>query len=176
MDEVLRGRIHKFGDFVECDSHIIPHQGTPDYSSVTQNIERLARLCFTPIDPDFPKRVRKGDFVVAGQGFGSGKTHELGIIALEACGIKAIIAESIQRAYFRFAINHGIVPIIYPGITEEVETGDLLEIIPQTGKITDLNTGRTFWADPLPELVQEILQARGILNIARQRLIEKSQQ
>ena len=175
MDEILRGRIHKFGDFVECDSHIIPYQGTPDYSSVTQNMEALARLCFTPVDPDFPNRVRKGDFVVAGKGFGSGKTHELGIIALEVCGIKAIIAESIQRAYFRFAINHGIVPMVCQCVTREAETGNLLEIIPRSGKITNLNTGRTYYAEPLPELVLEILQAGGMLNIVRQRLMGKSQ-
>ena len=170
MEEILRGRVHKFGDYIECDSHIIPYHAAPDYITAAENPEKLAQLCLTPIDADFPKKVREGDFVVAGKGFGSGKTHEIGIIALEISGIKGIIAESIHRAYFRFAIDHGICPLICPHVTEQVEAGDWLEVNIRSGKITNLNTGQVFWAAPLPDLVVEILQVGGMLNLVKKRL------
>ncbi|MBI2832310.1 MAG: 3-isopropylmalate dehydratase [Chloroflexi bacterium] len=170
MNETIRGRVHKFGDYVECDSHIVPFRAVPDYVSAAEHPEKLAQVCFTPVDPEFPKRVRKGDFIVAGKGFGSGKTHELGMIAIEVSGIKAIIAESIQRTYFRNAVNHGIYPIICPGISAAAETGDLLEVEPGTGKITNLTRNRVLRAIPLPELVLEIVRGGGILPLVKKRL------
>ncbi|MFC1981555.1 3-isopropylmalate dehydratase [Chloroflexota bacterium] len=170
MNEVIKGRVHKFGDYIECDSHIISFRAVPDYISAAEHPEKLAEVCFTPIDPDFPKRVRKGDFIVAGKGFGSGKTHEIGMIAIEVSGIKAIIAESIQRTYYRNAVNHGIYPLICPGISEVTETGDLLEIEPGTGRITNLTRDHVLQAAPPPELVLEVVRAGGILNLVKKRI------
>ncbi|MEM2329047.1 MAG: 3-isopropylmalate dehydratase, partial [Nitrososphaerota archaeon] len=80
MEGVLRGRVHKYGDNVDTDS-IIPGRFLKEMDP-----KKLAEHAMEGIDPDFVKKVRPGDFVVAGKNFGCGSSREHAPIALRYAG------------------------------------------------------------------------------------------
>ena len=62
----MRGRVHVFGDDVNTDE-IIP-------ARYLNSIEPgfLASHCMEDADPEFVKKIRPGDILVAGKNFGCG--------------------------------------------------------------------------------------------------------
>jgi 3-isopropylmalate/(R)-2-methylmalate dehydratase small subunit len=77
-------------------------------SSLNANADELAKIAFVEYRPEFPKNVKKGDIIVAGENFGCGSSRESAVTALNACGIKAILAKSFARIFYRNAINIGL--------------------------------------------------------------------
>ena len=65
----------------------------------------LAAHAMEGIDPDFPSKVKEGDFIVAGKNFGCGSSREHAPIALSTCGIKAVIATSFARIFYRNSVD-----------------------------------------------------------------------
>ena len=65
----------------------------------------LATHAMEGIDPDFPSKVKEGDFIVAGKNFGCGSSREHAPIALSTCGIKAVIATSFARIFYRNSVD-----------------------------------------------------------------------
>ena len=95
------GTVHKYGDNVDTDV-IIPAR----YLNSSDPAE-LAKSCMEDIDPDFVKRVQKGDIMVANKNFGCGSSREHAPIAIKASGISCVIAETFARIFYRNAINIG---------------------------------------------------------------------
>ncbi|MGI6774385.1 hypothetical protein [Acetomicrobium sp.] len=100
-DFSLKGRAHKFGDDINTD-YIIAGKYTK-----TLNLSDLATHLFEDIDPDFYKKVKPGDVVVAGRNFGCGSSREQAPVAIRESGISAVLAKSFARIFFRNAINIG---------------------------------------------------------------------
>ena len=159
----IRGRVWKFGDGVNTDL-ILPGR----YLDLTDP-EEMARHVMEGLDQDFPTKVRRGDIIVAGRGFGSGSSREHAALALKHAGVSAVIAESIARIFYRNAINVGLPAIECPGITEIVEEGETLEIDLERGVV--INPGRGLKLDfrPLPEFLRNILKAGGLAPYIRRR-------
>ncbi|MFX1518504.1 MAG: 3-isopropylmalate dehydratase, partial [Promethearchaeota archaeon] len=88
---------------------------------------------------------------------------------LKYSGIKAVLAESFARIFFRNAINIGLPVFIAPGVSEYANNLDELVITPAIGEIKNLNTGKTIKVDPLPEFLMEILDSGGIVEYMRRR-------
>ncbi|ACX72536.1 3-isopropylmalate dehydratase, small subunit [Methanocaldococcus vulcanius M7] len=153
---MIRGRVHKFGDDVDTDA-IIPGP----YLRTTDPYE-LARYCMYGIDKEFSKKVKEGDVIVAGENFGCGSSREQAVIAIKYCGIKAVIAKSFARIFYRNAINIGLFPII--ANTDELEDNDIVEIDLDNEEIKILNKNKTIKCKTPKGIEKEILKAEGLIN------------
>ena len=66
--------------------------------------DNLKGTCLTSLRPEFSREVQPGDVLVAGDNFGCGSARTSAVHALHACGIAAVLAESISRIYLRNSI------------------------------------------------------------------------
>lgn len=155
-------RVWKFGDNINTD--LI----TPGRYNLTTDEKQLAKVAFIEYRPEFAKNVKKGDVIVAGENFGCGSSRETAALALKACGIKAIIAKSFSRIFFRNAINIGL-PVIICKDADRIEEGDEIEIDFEKGLIKNLTKGITLKSEPYPKFVVEIIQNGGLINFVRER-------
>ncbi|MEO1440831.1 MAG: 3-isopropylmalate dehydratase, partial [Chloroflexota bacterium] len=110
-------RVWKFGDNVNTD---VIYSGRYTYT-ITERSE-MAQYAMEDLDPAFAKNARPGDVIVAGRNWGNGSSREQAVIALVELGIKAIIAESFARIYYRNAINEGLLVIQCPEAVPYIET------------------------------------------------------
>jgi 3-isopropylmalate/(R)-2-methylmalate dehydratase small subunit len=172
MMEKIRGRTWVFGDNFDVDFEIVPFRKLRQLPREQRTEEGYGQYAFTLVDPDFPKKVQKGDIVVAGKNFGCGHDHVTAPQAIKGCGIAAVIAESYPRNFYRNAIHIGLPIIEYPGIRGKVNEGDELEIDYKAGIITNLNTGETLTFQPLPDFLLEIIEAGGLYPILKKQIVE----
>jgi 3-isopropylmalate/(R)-2-methylmalate dehydratase small subunit len=114
-------------------------------------------------DPEFVKKVRKGDVLIAGRNFGCGSSREHAPVALKAAGISAVIAESFARIFYRNSINQGLPALICHGVRRGFKSGDKIKLNLEEGTIRNLRSKRTFKMEPLPPLFLEIVNAGGLL-------------
>ena len=122
------------------------------------------------VDPDFPKKVQEGDFIIAGTNIGYGHDHPTGPQAIKGCGVSAIICESTNRNFYRNSIHIGLPIIMLPGIKQHVKTGDQLEIDLKEGTIANQRTGKVITFSPYPDFIMEILEAGGIYPLTKKRI------
>lgn len=155
---VLKGRVWKFGDNVDTDV-IIPVQ----YCS-SLDMEEFGRHCMEGIDPDFSRKVGKGDIIVAKRNFGCGSSREPAPLAIKAAGISCVIARSFARIFYRNAFNVGLPLIECDEAPELVQEGDVIEIDLDTGEIRSTTTKQVFRAKPIPPFMQQIIRDGGLLN------------
>lgn len=156
------GRVHKYGDNVDTDV-IIPAR----YLNSSDPAE-LAKNCMEDIDPEFTKRVNKGDIIVANKNFGCGSSREHAPIAIKAAGISCVIAETFARIFYRNAINIGLPIIECPEAAKAIEAGDEVEIDFDTGIIKDLTKNLRFKGQAFPAFMQKIIEAEGLINYINQ--------
>src|SRR5271157_738068 len=152
----FKGKVWVFGDNLDVDKEIIPFR---EREMGLMKDGNFGKWVMTPVDPDFPKKVKKGDIIVAGTNMGCGHGHFEGIIGLNQVGISCVIAESVDRNFFKNSINLGLPIIECEGIKQKVKEGDVLEVDLHTGKIKNLNTGAIMKFAPLPDFLLEILES-----------------
>ncbi len=116
---------------------------------------------FESLDPDFPEKVKPGDFVVGGENFGCGSSREQAPGVLKALGVQAIVAKSFARIFYRNAINIGLPVIVCKELPDEVNTGDTMELSMSDG--TARANGKTYSCTKLPEYMQNILNQGGLI-------------
>jgi 3-isopropylmalate/(R)-2-methylmalate dehydratase small subunit len=160
---VFRGRVWKLGDNIDTD--VI----TPGKYLIL-SIDELKKYVLEPIDPEFPRKVKPGDILVAGKNFGCGSSREQAPAALKALGISVVIAESFARIFFRNAVSLGLPVVICDGISEKVKEGEFLEVNLEIGEIRNLNTGQIIKTKILSRQMVEILKAGGIIPLLRKKL------
>ncbi len=158
----IEGRVWKFGDHVDTDL-IIPAR----YLNVSEG-EELAKYCFADVRPDLVKEVQAGDIAVAGVNFGCGSSREQAPLALKAARIGAIIAKSFARIFYRNAFNIGLPILESNEIPDRIEEGDRLLIDLSSGTIVDVSDGTVFSARPVPEFMQAILRAGGLVEYLKE--------
>ena len=110
------GRVFKFHNDVDTDQ-IIASQYL-----LLPNIEEMKVYTFESIDKDFAKKVKEGDIVVAGENFGCGSSREQAPGVLKALGVKAVIAKSFARIFYRNAINIGLPAIVCKDLPDAAKT------------------------------------------------------
>ena len=153
-------RVWKFGDDINTD--II----TPGRYTVTTDHERLAKIAFIEYRPEFSEKVSKGDIIVAGKNFGCGSSREHSPIAIKAAGVKAVLAENFARIFFRNAINIGLPIYITPDVNK-FDDGDEIEADYNSGIIKNKTKGLEIHVKPLPEFVQRIVEAGGLIEFLK---------
>jgi len=153
-----KGRAFKYGDNVDTDV-IIPAR----YLN-TSDPEELARHCMEDIDNNFASTVQKGDFIVANKNFGCGSSREHAPIAIKAAGISCVIAKTFARIFYRNAFNIGLPILECEAAADDISDGDVVEIDLATGSIHNITKDTTYQAEPLPEFMQKIIAADGLIN------------
>ena len=154
----VKGRVFKYGNDVDTDV-IIPAR----YLN-TSGERELASHCMEDIDPQFTKKVQKGDIIVAGDNFGCGSSREHAPLAIKASGVSLVIAKSFARIFYRNSINIGLPILECPQAAESIAAGDEAEADLDRGEIRDVTTGETFKAVPFPPFIQKIIEAGGLIN------------
>ena len=157
----VKGTVHKYGNDVDTDV-IIPAR----YLN-TSSEEELASHCMEDIDPEFVRRVQKGDVIVAEDNFGCGSSREHAPIAIKASGVSLVIANTFARIFYRNAINIGLPILECPEAVKHIRAGDVVRCDLAKGVITDETTGESFTAQPFPEFIQKIVDAGGLLKSLR---------
>lgn len=150
--QLIRGKAWRFGDNVDTDAII------PGKYLRSADASVFAAHVLEGIDPDFAKKVRKGDVIVAGRNFGSGSSREQAVLALKHAGVACIVAESFARIFFRNAINVGL-PIIEA--KADCREGDTVEIGLGKGRVTC--SGNSFSGVRLPGFLLTILMDGGLV-------------
>lgn len=151
------GKVFKYGRDVNTDV-IIPAR----YMN-TSDASELARHCMEDLDSTFVERVKPGDIVVAGENFGCGSSREHAPIALKAAGVSVVIAKSFARIFYRNSIDMGLAILECSDAVDGIADGDSVEVDTETGRITDLDSGNTFSAQPFPEFIAHIIDAGGLV-------------
>lgn len=138
--------------------HMRGFQEDPELT-YAQRLAELGKYCMTTVDPDFPKRINTGDFIVADDGFGYGHDHDHACMSIKGAGISAVVCESSNISFMRNAIHHGLPVIQVKGVLNAVSTGDELEIHLARGTILNVANGRYLQFRPYPHFILEIIEA-----------------
>ncbi len=123
--------------------------------------------------PEFNSKFKKGEIpknsiVVAGKNFGCGSSREQAASCLAGL---VIVAKGFARIFLQNAINLGLRVVTCPEI--EAEVGDELDILPD--KVVNKSSGKTFAVEPLPKARQAIIDAGGLIQYTRKRILEKTE-
>jgi len=148
----------KYGDNVDTDV-IIPAR----YLN-TSDPKELAEHCMEDIDPDFLRKIRRGDIIVAGYNFGCGSSREHAPIAIKEAGISCVIAASFARIFYRNAINMGLAILECADASARISAGDAVSIDFDAGTIHNITKEESYTAQAFPDFIQEIISAGGLLN------------
>jgi len=159
---VVEGRVIKVGDNIDTDVII------PAKYLVYTDPAILGKHAMEPLDPNFYEKAKDGVVLVAGRAFGMGSSREQAAIALKAAGVKAVLAESFARIFYRNAINNGLPVLVVPGVSRLVNENDKVRVVVDTGEIT-VNDSRVIKAKPVTGVALEILLKGGLLNYLKGR-------
>jgi 3-isopropylmalate/(R)-2-methylmalate dehydratase small subunit len=126
----------------------------------------LKHYLLETLDPAFATSVRPGDILVAGRNFGCGSAMEVAVTVPLAAGIRAVLARSFSRTYYRNAINNGLIPVECD--TSAIREGDRLVVELGAELVVRDDTQRlTMTARPLPSHMLRILEAGGLVPYIR---------
>jgi 3-isopropylmalate/(R)-2-methylmalate dehydratase small subunit len=157
------GHVWKYGDNVNTDV-IFPGRHTYQIMEPAE----MAKHALEDLDPEFARKVKPGDVIVAGLNFGCGSSREQAAACLRAAGVRAVIAKTFARIYFRNAINLGLGVLQCAEASDALQTGDEVDIDIAGGKI--ISGGRVFKFFPLPASVIGIIEAGGLIEYTKKKL------
>jgi methanogen homoaconitase small subunit len=166
MENSIIGRVWKFGDSIDTDLII------PGKYLRTREMRIFAAHAMEGVDPEFAKKVKPGDIIVAGTNFGYGSSREQAPLALKHAGVSCIIAKSFARIFFRNAINIGL-PLLEADI--DCQEGDIIRVDLLKGEVVVPQKG-IFTGNKLPDFLLEILTDGGLVAHRKKlRSMEKAQ-
>jgi 3-isopropylmalate/(R)-2-methylmalate dehydratase small subunit len=163
MESSICGRVFKFGDNVNSDIIIAGR-----YLIYIEPAD-LAKHAFEMLGEGFPDKLRQYDILVAGRNFGCGSAREQASTAIKGLGIKAVVAASFARTFYRNAINDGLTIVESPEIYAAVSEGDTLNIDLARGTIA--HAGREYAFPQIPDSVRKILELGGLANYLKANLV-----
>jgi 3-isopropylmalate/(R)-2-methylmalate dehydratase small subunit len=154
----LVGNTWLFGDDIDTDQIISGrYLRILDYSE-------MAMHAFEVIRPEFAKKVKQDDIIIAGRNFGSGSSREEAPMVLVELGIGCVIAESFARIFYRNAFNVGLPVMIVPEVKMKVNEGQKIKVNLQAGTIKNLESGETLKGEAIPELMLDFIRMGGAIS------------
>jgi 3-isopropylmalate/(R)-2-methylmalate dehydratase small subunit len=157
----MKGNIIKYErDNIDTDV-IIPGQ----YLKIHDYAE-LALHAMEGLDPNFHSKVKEGDFILSGRNFGCGSSREHAPIALSHSGIKAVLALSFARIFYRNAVDGAfLLPIeIEMDAYSNISEGDEIDIDISNNTIKNLTKKQTYKMKPFSEIIGKIIESGGLFN------------
>jgi 3-isopropylmalate/(R)-2-methylmalate dehydratase small subunit len=155
---IFEGRARVLGDDVNTD-YIISSRRKRE----TIDAMMLKHYLLESIAPDFAASVQPGDLIVAGGNFGCGSAMEVAATVIQAAGIRAVIARSFARSFYRNAINNGLLAVQCG--TSSIHEGDRLRVQSADGVMTvhNLTRRQVMPAAPMPAIMLRILEEGGLV-------------
>ena len=157
------GRAWVYGDNIDTD------QLAPIKSYKTMEAEEGCMFCLEPLDPDFAGAVNEGDIFVAGNNMGIGSSREQAPLHLKLLGIRAVLAKSFARIFYRNTLNFGL-PALVCADVDKINSGDRLRVDPLKGEVENLTTGETLLCEPLPDHLMAMIADGGLMAHLRKKL------
>lgn len=163
MTLAIEGRARRLGDDINTD-YII--SSTRKRDTLDEGV--LKKYLLETVDPAFAASVREGDLLVAGRNFGCGSAMEIAATVIVAAGIKAVVATTFSRTFYRNAINNGLLPVACD--TAGIAEGDRLSIEMDAGRVRVVNATKDLAVEStakMPTIMLEILEAGGLVPYIR---------
>ena len=159
-------KIWKYGNDINTDM-LFPGK----YTYTCSTAEEIKPHLLEDLDPDFAKTVQSGDIIFAGTNFGCGSSREQPALGLRAVGIRAVVAKSYARIFYRAAINQGLVLVECADAVDAYQEGNSVELDLENGKISIEE--KIFSFPTLPPEILAISEAGGLLEYTRRKLEQK---
>ncbi len=172
-NNIIKGKVYILGDNIDTDQ-IIPAEYLNLVPTIPEEYDKLGSYAMAGLPLDAEPFIAEGEskteyqIMIAGTNFGCGSSREHAPIALSAAGVKAIVAESYARIFFRNAVSTGEV---YPiesteSLNKVLKTGDEIEIDMDKEELTNLADNKTYSLKPIGD-VAPVIAAGGIFAYAR---------
>lgn len=165
MIDKIEGYTYILGDDINTDDIV------PTNALTLRDTAEMAEHTLRYLHPNFVGMVIKNNIIIAGENFGTGSSREEAVNVFKVLGVKAIVAKSFARIYFRNLINLGIPGIQLNWDKNIFSHGDHLEITLNEGVIYNKTKNIEITFKKLPEFLTKILEDEGIINQLKKKLI-----
>lgn len=152
-----------YGDDVNTDV-IFPGK----YTYTLRQPEDIGAHALEDLDPEFNRHASRGDIIVAGRNWGLGSSREQAVTCLVYRGIRAVIARSFARIYYRNGINQGLLLLACPQAVDLTQPTSQFEI--DLVRSTVLVDDRPCSFQPFSSTALSILEAGGLIPYLQHRL------
>lgn len=136
--------------------------GNLTYNVLSSEAEKIIPHLFEGFDPNFKNKAQAGDIIIAGANFGCGSSREHPAVGLAHIGIRAVIVKSVNRIFYRSAVNQGLPIIVLPDAVDAFNAGEKVEIHFDRGELRIGNKVLEF--SPLPDKLMSIFNEKGLVN------------
>jgi 3-isopropylmalate/(R)-2-methylmalate dehydratase small subunit len=165
MQSIIEGRLFKLGDNVNSDIII------PGRYLIHVDPAELAQHAFEMLGEEFPAKLRGYDILLTGRNFGCGSAREQAATAIKGLGIKAVVAASFARTFYRNAINDGLPIVECPAVYEVAREGDMVRICLAEGRLE--HSDKVYGFPQIPPSVRRILELGGLANYLKATLRDR---
>ena len=159
----LQGKAWKFDDNINTDL-IIPARYMTAYDAA-----ELGKHCMEDADPEFSKKVRSGDIIIAGENFGCGSSREQAPQALKQAHLYAVVAKSFARIFFRNSINTALPIIESKEAASRICDRDEILVDTKAGLINNLTRKESYKIEKYPPFMQKIFASGGLIESLKKR-------
>jgi len=180
MEKIIKGKAFVLGNNIDTDQiipaeHLVYSLSDPEeskkyghyaLSGVPLSQAGLPGGGLTFIDGD--NYTSDYNIIIGGSNFGCGSSREHAPFALQVAGVKAVVAESYARIFYRNSVDGGfILPYETPvKLIEEIKTGDELELDVTANTLKNVTSGQTYNLRSLGDILP-IIEAGDIFKYAR---------
>ena len=180
MNKVIEGLAYVLGNDVDTDQ-IIPAEHLVYSLSDPEERKNYGKFALSgvPVDqaglPDGKVAFTEGEqseskysIIIGGRNFGCGSFREHAPACMEIAGVRAVIAESYARIFYRNSVDGGFfIPFeCVTRLVDEIKTGDDLSIDLNASTITNRSSKKVYDLKSLGEVI-DIIEAGNIFEYAR---------
>ncbi len=180
MEKLITGKVFVLGDNIDTDQ-IIPAEHLVYSLTDEEESKKYGQFALSGV-PSVQSGLPEGgvqfiagnnfesqfDVIIGGGNFGCGSSREHAPFALQKAGVKAVIAESYARIFYRNSVDGGfLIPYESFGkLNDKIKTFDRVEIDLEKNILKNLSTGEKYNLKPLGNVLP-IIQQGGIFEYAR---------
>ena len=165
--DLMRGRAWVFRGVLDVDWEICVFEVSHQLQAKgIYTPEEIGKYCMAKVDPDFAKKVQKGDFII-GEFMGFGHDHDHACLSILGAGVAAVICEISAPYFLRNSIERGLPVVELPGILDAVNQGDQLEVDLEKGRLTNTSSGRQLEFEPMPAFILDKLAVGGMVPLLK---------
>ncbi|HVO76174.1 MAG TPA: 3-isopropylmalate dehydratase [Ignavibacteriaceae bacterium] len=182
MEKIIRGKVFVLSDNIDTDQiipaeHLVYSLSDPEeskkyghfaLSGVPLSKAGLPEGGIPFIEPGDRNYFSQFSIVLAGSNFGCGSSREHAPFALQVAGVKAVIAESYARIFYRNCVDGGfLIPYETPvKLNVKIRTGDEIEIDLNKDTLKNKTTGENYNLKPLGDILP-IIETGNIFEYAK---------
>lgn len=155
---MVKGTAHKLNPFDNVNTDYVI---SGRYKFRIKDMKELSKYLFEDMDPEFYKKIKSGDYIVAGENFGCGSSREQAPWVIKEAGISAVLAKSFARIFFRNAFNIGLSAVECD--TDKINDGDIIELDIEKEEVINHTQNKTIKTATIPKLMRQFLKDGGVI-------------